>query len=392
MSSTAATRKPCVLFVDDEKRLLEGIAQLLRKQYEVQIANSGDEALRRLGELKDVAVVVSDFRMPQMDGATFLHQVMLRAPTATRILLTGEAGVDGARDAVNKGQIFRFLTKPCPTDQLREALDAGIELHRLANAERIVMQETLLECIAALMEVLAVTNPTAFGRAQRIKRLVADVATKLECGQFWQLEAAALLSQIGYFAESPELAEKIYYGRTLSPEEKKRAAAVPANAQRLFEHVPRLEPVIQIVTALDWPDAALARLGDGMIGLGARILGVALEYDLMTIKEMPKTEIMQVLRARESRFGSNVLEAFTAVVGAEAEPQVQTMRLREATPGMRLLQEIRTSSGALLVPIGFELSRAGEGRRLGNQEMRGPDRLFIWSAEATMGEQGLAMW
>jgi response regulator RpfG family c-di-GMP phosphodiesterase len=357
MSSTAATRKPCVLFVDDEKRLLEGIAQLLRKQYEVQIANSGDEALRRLGELKDVAVVVSDFRMPQMDGATFLHQVMLRAPTATRILLTGEAGVDGARDAVNKGQIFRFLTKPCPTDQLREALDAGIELHRLANAERIVMQETLLECIAALMEVLAVTNPTAFGRAQRIKRLVADVATKLECGQFWQLEAAALLSQIGYFAESPELAEKIYYGRALSPEEKKRAAAVPANAQRLFEHVPRLEPVIQIVTALDWPDAALARLGDGMIGLGARILGVALEYDLMTIKEMPKKEIMQVLRARESRFGSNVLEAFTAVVGAEAEPQVQTMRLREATPGMRLLQEIRTSSGALLVPIGFELSQ-----------------------------------
>jgi len=357
MSSTAATRKPCVLFVDDEKRLLEGIAQLLRKQYEVQIANSGDEALRRLGELKDVAVVVSDFRMPQMDGATFLHQVMLRAPTATRILLTGEAGVDGARDAVNKGQIFRFLTKPCPTDQLREALDAGIELHRLANAERIVMQETLLECIAALMEVLAVTNPTAFGRAQRIKRLVADVATKLECGQFWQLEAAALLSQIGYFAESPELAEKIYYGRTLSPEEKKRAAAVPANAQRLFEHVPRLEPVIQIVTALDWPDAALARLGDGMIGLGARILGVALEYDLMTIKEMPKKEIMQVLRSRESRFGSNVLEAFTAVVGAEAEPQVQTMRLREATPGMRLLQEIRTSSGALLVPIGFELSQ-----------------------------------
>ena len=357
MSSTAATRKPCVLFVDDEKRLLEGIAQLLRKQYEVQIANSGDEALRRLGELKDVAVVVSDFRMPQMDGATFLHQVMLRAPTATRILLTGEAGVDGARDAVNKGQIFRFLTKPCPTDQLREALDAGIELHRLANAERIVMQETLLECIAALMEVLAVTNPTAFGRAQRIKRLVADVATKLECGQFWQLEAAALLSQIGYFAESPELAEKIYYGRTLSPEEKKRAAAVPANAQRLFEHVPRLEPVIQIVTALDWPDAALARLGDGMIGLGARILGVALEYDLMTIKEMPKKEIMPVLRSRESRFGSIVLEAFTAVVGAEAEPQVQTMRLREATPGMRLLQEIRTSSGALLVPIGFELSQ-----------------------------------
>jgi DNA-binding NtrC family response regulator len=196
MTSTTKTVKPRVLFVDDEQRLLESIAVLLRKEFDVKIATSGAEALQLLLEMKDVAVVVSDFRMPNMDGATFLHEVMLRAPTATRILLTGEAGVTGAKDAVNKGQIFRFLSKPCPTDQLKEALEAGIDLHRLVNAERLVMQETLLECISALMEVLAVTNPVAFGRAQRIKRLVAGMAGNLECGQFWQLEAAALLSQI----------------------------------------------------------------------------------------------------------------------------------------------------------------------------------------------------
>src|ERR1043165_6155792 len=101
--------KPRVLFVDDEQRLLESLALLLRKDFDVNVATSGTEALQLLGAMKDVAVVVSDFRMPQMDGATFLHEVMLRAPTATRILLTGEAGVDGAKDAVNKGQIFRFL-------------------------------------------------------------------------------------------------------------------------------------------------------------------------------------------------------------------------------------------------------------------------------------------
>jgi response regulator RpfG family c-di-GMP phosphodiesterase len=351
------SKKPRILFVDDEQRLLESLAILLRREYDVQVATSGAEALQRLVDMKDVAVVVSDFRMPNMDGATFLHEVMLRAPTATRILLTGEAGVEGAKDAVNKGQIFRFLTKPCPTDQLKEALEAGIEMHHLASAERLVMQETLLECIAALMEVLAVTNPVAFGRAQRIKRLVADMAGSLECGQFWQLEAAALLSQIGYFAESPELAEKVYYGRPLNSAEQARAAAVPDNAQRLFEHVPRLEPVIQIITALNWKDEAVARLGTGMIGLGTRILSVALEYDLLTTQGIARTEIQRRLRAREARFTSMVLDAFEATLKARPEPEREIVApLRDAKAGMRLREEIRNANGALLVPVGFEVS------------------------------------
>ena len=357
MSTITKSQKPRILFVDDEQRLLESLAVLLRREYEVQLANSGAEALRRLVELKDVAVVVSDFRMPNMDGATFLHEVMLRAPTATRILLTGEAGVEGAKDAVNKGQIFRFLTKPCPTDQLKDALQAGIEMHRLANAERLVMQETLLECIAALMEVLAVTNPVAFGRAQRIKRLVADMAGSLECGQFWQLEAAALLSQIGYFAESPELAEKVYYGRPLSSAEQARAAAVAQNAQRLFEHVPRLEPVIQIIAALNWKDDAVARLGNGMIGLGTRMLCVALEYDLLATQGVSRTEILRKLRSHEARFTSMVLDAFESTLKARPEPEREIeVPLRDAKPGMRLREEIRNTTGALLVPIGFEVS------------------------------------
>jgi response regulator RpfG family c-di-GMP phosphodiesterase len=349
--------KSRVLFVDDERRLLESVAVLLRREYDIELATSGPEALRRLVDLKDVAVVVSDFRMPQMDGAQFLHEVMLRAPQATRILLTGEAGVEGAKDAVNKGQIFRFLTKPCPTDQLKSALEEGIAQYRLANAERTVLQETLLECVAALMEVLAVTNPVAFGRAQRIKQLAAELANRLQCGHFWQLEAAALLSQIGYFAVSQALAEKIYYGQPLSADEQQRAAEVPAVAMRLLEHIPRLEPVIQILAALNWNDAALARLGNGLIGLGARVLSVALDYDAMNVQGLAKSEILQKLKAREARYGAGVLTACQECFDVAPEPEVEIVApLREAKPGMRLRQEIRSRSGALLVPIGFEIS------------------------------------
>ena len=115
--------------------------------------------------------------------------------------------------------------------------------------------------------------------------------------------------------------------------------------------------MIQILAALDWTDEQLARAGERMIGLGARILCVALEYDALLIKGVAKAEILQTLQARELRFGAPVLEALTANVAVAAERELEIeMPLRDAKPGMRLRDEIRTSVGALLVPVGFEIS------------------------------------
>ncbi|HEU4592377.1 MAG TPA: HD domain-containing phosphohydrolase [Steroidobacteraceae bacterium] len=351
------SNKPRVLFVDDDLRLLQAFAAALGDQFAVETAIGGQAGLRKMREHADLAVVVSDLGMPQMDGATFLHESMQQSPTATRILLTGLGGIDGAKNAVNKGQIFRFLTKPCPLDQLRQALEDGVEHHRLMQAERTLMQETLIECIAALMEVLAITNPIAFGRAQRVKSVVQELANRLECSGFWQLEGAALLSQIGYFAVDAQLAEKIYYGRPLSPEEQSCAAAVPRHARRLLEHIPRLEPVLQILAALEWTDAQLVRAGERMVGLGARILCAALEYDMQTIKGTERLEILDAMRDHEARYGARVLDALADFAGAAAQAQeLLHISLRHATPGMRLRQEIRSSTGALLVPIGIEIS------------------------------------
>ena len=164
--------------VDDEARIVEGLVLHLRKDYEVHTALSGDEALKVLKKIGGAAVVVSDMRMPGMDGASLLHRVMSPYPDATRILLTGDPGRDAAVAAVNKAQIFRFLTKPCPPDQLKAAVEAGVMQHRLVNAERSILKETLIGCIKALTDVLAITNPVAFGRANRVKRL-ADRTRRL---------------------------------------------------------------------------------------------------------------------------------------------------------------------------------------------------------------------
>jgi CheY-like chemotaxis protein len=304
------------------------------------------------------AVIVSDMRMPGMDGATLLQHVMQVSPDTTRILLTGEPGRDAAVSAVNTAHIFRFLTKPCPPDQLKAAIEAGVGQYRLVNAERSILKETLIGCIKALVDVLAITNPVAFGRASRVKQLAMEIAERADCRQFWQLEAAALLSQLGYLSLPPELVEKLYYGENMTPDERILASGAPQLATSLLENIPRLEPVIQILVALTWTDEALARLGEGTIGLGTRILDLVLSYDTLITQGHDVNVALQTLRGRSSRFGERLIEQLAEQVGAGTTATVaREMPLRAVQPGMIIMQDVRTHMGTLLVPRGIEVTK-----------------------------------
>lgn len=350
-------KRPQILCVDDESRVVEGLALHLRKDFRVHTALGGDEGLAKLKELGGVAVVISDMRMPGMDGATFLKRVMRTYPDATRILLTGEPGRDAAVQAVNEGQIFRFLTKPCPPDQLKGAIDDAVIQHRLLLAERLLMQETLVGCIQALVDVLAITNPVAFGRASRLKRLVMSFSAALGHKDFWQLEAATMLSQIGYLSLPVELVEKLYYGERLTPEEEVLAGGVPEVASKLLSHIPRLEPVLQILNAVNADDAQLKKLGEGTIGQGARILCIAQEYDSLCAQGHSVNLAMQAVRGKSARFGEGLVEKFSALVGGvTGRTEVQEMPLRLVRPGMTIMDDLRTHMGTLLIPRGFEVS------------------------------------
>jgi response regulator RpfG family c-di-GMP phosphodiesterase len=348
---------PTILCVDDEPRVLEGLALHLRKEYDVHCATSGEEALRKIRELGKVCVIVSDMRMPKMDGATLLAQVMTHYPATTRILLTGEPGRDAAVSAVNKGHVFQFLTKPCAPDQLRSAVEAGVIQHRVMTAEREILQETVLGCINALIDVLALSSPVAFGRANRVKRLAMEFSAARGSKEFWQLEAAAMLSQIGYLSLPVELVEKAYYGAPLSAEEQASVANVPKVAIRLLDHIPRLEPVWQVMTALDFNDEQLTRLGPGTIGTAARTLGMVLEYDSLVTQGNSPSVAAATLRRRADRYGLELIEAFANHVGAgHGERAVREMPLRAVQPGMTIMQDLRTPMGILLVPRGFEVT------------------------------------
>lgn len=127
--------KSKVLVVDDEDQLLHAFRLRLRDQYDVRCASDGWEGLEILEEEGPFAVVVSDWKMPNIDGMQFLGEVMRRSPDTVRIMLTGFGAKHLAVDAVNRDYLFRFHAKPCPITDLLRSIDEGIAWHRrLAGA------------------------------------------------------------------------------------------------------------------------------------------------------------------------------------------------------------------------------------------------------------------
>src|ERR1022692_4876094 len=190
-----------------------------RRQFEIRTAVGPVLGLQAIAEAGPFAVVVSDLRMPVMDGVEFLTRVRAISPDSVRVMLTGQADMEAAIAAVNQGNIFQFLTKPCPSGTLTRALNSALEQYRLITAERELLEQTLRGSVGVLSEILSLPNPVAFGRAQRIRRYVVHMSARLDLPGRWQFEVAAMLSQIGSVTVPPEVMDKYYRRDPLTPEE-----------------------------------------------------------------------------------------------------------------------------------------------------------------------------
>ena len=164
-----------VLLVDDEVSVLDGLRRRLHGRFQVTCAEGGREALGQVASSPPFAVAVSDMRMPDMDGATYLEQLREVQPDTVRVLLTGYTDIDGAVAAINQGHIFRFLFKPCDSETLINTLGDAVAQYRLVTAERELLEKTLRGSVQALVETLSLADPAAFALAVRIKDLVAGI-------------------------------------------------------------------------------------------------------------------------------------------------------------------------------------------------------------------------
>ncbi|MFC1543208.1 HD domain-containing phosphohydrolase [Candidatus Neomarinimicrobiota bacterium] len=349
-----------VLLVDDEPNVLDGYKRQLRGRVEIDTANGGLEGLDTIEKRGPYAVIISDFKMPGMDGIEFLTKAKQQAPDSIRMMLTGHAQLQLAIDAVNRGHIFRLLVKPFPAENLLQTIQAGIKQYRLVIAERELLEKTLSGSVKVLMEILSLANPAAFSRASKTKRYVRHVASWLELPDVWEFELAALLSQIGCISLPPDLLKKVYTGATLTSDETKMYSEYPEVSGTLLENIPRLENVAGMIKAQQRP---FKRRTDGKnlqdedrVALGGYILKAALEFDRLLARDV---SIRTILKRLPLHIGNEVPAIITALENLKIETDrkvVKSIRVPELDRSMIFDEDVYATDGMLLVSKGEEVT------------------------------------
>ena len=301
-----------ILFVDDDPNLLAAFQRNLRKQFTIDTALGGSEALDQIRLHGPYALIVADMRMPGMDGVEFLEEARALAPDSVRMMLTGNADQQTAADALNRGQIFRFLNKPCPPETLVPALDYGLKQYELLHQERELLEGTLMGSVKMMAEVLGMVSPDALGRGQRLRESIRSFARFTSAEPLWELEVAALLSPIGYASMPPALLQKITSGLELMAAELNVVRRMPQIGHDLLAGIPRLAGAARIILYQNKAFSGMGYPRDKCAGeeipLGARMLKILNDRLSLEAEGIVKQRAFDAMRVRAGEYDPSLLE------------------------------------------------------------------------------------
>jgi response regulator RpfG family c-di-GMP phosphodiesterase len=355
-----------ILCIDDDANVLTGIQRNLRKQFDIDTAVGALAALKLIERECPYAVIVADMQMPGMNGVEFLNIARQKYPDTIRIMLTGNADQKTATEAVNRGHIFQFLNKPCPPDKLADVLTDGIKQYRLVTAERELLENTLNGSVKVLMEILSLSDPVSFGRAQLVRDQARGVAKLLQVASTWELELAAMLCPIGYVSLPAELNQKARVGLDLTGPEKDALDRVPQVGCNLLANIPRLQSVARIVLYQNKNFDGSGFPADAVKGeeipIESRIIRVLSDLANLESKKSARFKGMEHLREQKGCYDPTVMDAVARFFELDVNTATATQKaplaldVGDLHAGQVLTADIRTNQNVLIVAAGTKIT------------------------------------
>jgi response regulator RpfG family c-di-GMP phosphodiesterase len=408
-AATVTTGVMSILFVDDEPSILSSLKRLFRpKGYQIHLAEGGKAALELLEQLA-VDLVISDMRMPEMDGVQFLEQVRQRWPDTVRLLLTGYADIASTIGAVNRGEIYRYISKPWDDADIllivHDALEhrtLELENQRLeavaqvqnaelkkahAHLESLValrtteltsanaslqtaheqLKSNFITSIKVFSSLVELRGGNLAGHSRRVADLARRMATHLglESKQAHELFVAALLHEIGKVGFGDDMLTTAIVN--LTPRQLDLYRRHPARAEQLLTPLPDLKGSTELIAAqLERFDGNghPRRLAHDAVPMGARILVLASDYDNMLSGALAKRKLSEedaralVEKNRGKRYDPKVVDALLAVLDRMAREAPHKTAIAERKVGVHELQAGMVLSRDLITPSGLMMLSA----------------------------------
>lgn len=344
-----------ILLVDDEENILSGIRRQLKGKYELLTAQSGEEGVRVLEKEKKIQVIISDYKMPKMNGAQFLSKARGISPDSVRMMLTGQADMTAVIKIINEGYIYRFLLKPCNPDLLVQNINDGLEQYQLITAEKELLSKTLGGALQVIMDMLVLVKPQAFNRGVRIKELVKKMLNYMTIENSWQIEIAALLSQIGCITVPDSILSKIYKNLPLPPEDMIMYFLHTKTSSDVIIKIPRLEKTAEIIAYQEkyFNGTGFPRdeIKGALIPLGARMLRLCIDYDNLIQMNVGPYEALETIQKRQGWYDETLVDILEKTITNSTDRKkysIKSVSLGDLEEGMFLADEIVTASGVII--------------------------------------------
>jgi response regulator RpfG family c-di-GMP phosphodiesterase len=355
-------QRPRILLVDDDPQLLQALKRLHGRKYDITTVTEPIKAIQLVNQDKGFAVVVCDYQMPGLKGASCLAKIQSLAPATVRVLLTGNNDLDTAVDAINRGAIFRFLQKPCDDQTFTRCIEDAVRQHELLLGERHLLENTVRGSVQLLSEVLSLTNPAAFGRAVRVQHYVHELLARRTYVDAWEIETAAMLFEIGLVAVPQDVLENHAQGIELTTEQRAILGRHPTIGSELLVNVPRMEGVARIVRYqtkhFDGSGMPTDEVAGSDIPLGARILAAVIAFESRMVRGQDPGEALGEMASEDGRFDPNVLQQLAEIEPLHAQMRTRIVSVRQLVSGYVLDQDIVHSCGSLIVPKGHRITES----------------------------------
>ncbi len=356
-----------ILLVDDDSEVLSSLRFQLGSRFEVETANGAEYGIRAVLTTGPYAVVVSDLRMPHVDGVRFLAWLESQAPNTVRILHTAYADLQVSISAINEGHVFRLLTKPCATKDMIRALQDGLRQYELVESEKTLLQETLSGSVSLLTELLAIADEVSFGRAEKTRDYIKAFLASEKKQDAWELGVAAMLSRIGAVTMPDTVLEKLESGKDLSPVEQSMYARIPKIGHDLLANIPRLQDVAKIVLyhqkRFDGGGSPKDPVSGDKIPYESRVVKVFSDMVDLESTGLSRAAAFGTMSSRAGWYDPEIMRKLGALpeLQQDAVSQPGTKRiiqcsLSDLRPGLVLHSAIMTVRGLRLLNAGVAIS------------------------------------
>jgi CheY-like chemotaxis protein len=349
-----------VLFVDDDVSLLKSIERNLCFDYDLSIAESGQLALDLISGKEPFSVVITDMRMPGMDGIRFINEARKISPDSIYLMLTGNQDVDTSIKAVNQGQVFRFLTKPCETADIKMGIDAAHRQYELVHAEKELLHKTFVGAVSLMTDVVETLHPDTMQHSQRVDGVMRACEEALGFKGNWEFRLAAKLSLVGLALLPCDEQVRFQHLGPNEPESKLLLEKMALTSSRLIARIPRLERVSEILRkqAAVNPSAFQEPYAEDSADLGATLLTIAVHWSNLINHGLRTEEALVELRQAVPGLPQIIEDALLEMEADARDRQPVELPLADLAEGMVLYDNVVSEDGALLLRSGRRLTHS----------------------------------